>query len=86
MYVIVVPDRDALQRWLKERGIETGLHYPYSLNTLPAYAHLNQGEGSFPVAEYACSHVLSLPMFPVITEAEVSEVCAAVGEFFSHAR
>ncbi len=83
LYVIVVPDRDALQDALKKRGIETAVHYPYSLNTLPAYAHLNEGEGHFPAAEYACKHMLSLPVFPAMTRAEANEVCSAVREFFS---
>ena len=84
LYVILIPDREALQAYLKEYGIETGIHYPYSLNVLPAYAHFHQGEGSFPVAEHACKNMLSLPMFPAITKEEVRSVCAVIREFFSH--
>ena len=82
LYVCLVPDRDALAEYLKERGIETGVHYPYSLNLLPAYAHLKQREGSFPHAEYACAHMLSLPMHPAITRAEVKQVCDTIRLFF----
>ncbi len=82
LYVIVVPDREALAEHLKGRGIDTAVHYPVSLNVLPAYAHLGQGEGSFPNAEYACEHMLSLPMHPAITDAEVDEVAAAVRAFY----
>jgi dTDP-4-amino-4,6-dideoxygalactose transaminase len=82
VYVILVPDRDALQKFLTDQGIETGIHYPYSLNVLPAYAHLKQGEGHYPRAEYACAHMLSLPMHPCITQDEVHQVCAAIGKFF----
>jgi dTDP-4-amino-4,6-dideoxygalactose transaminase len=86
VYVILVPDRNGLQDFLKKCGIATGIHYPYSLNTLPAYARLNQGAGSFPEAEKACAHMLSLPMFPAMTRDEVARVAAAIKEFFSIAR
>ncbi len=86
VYVILVPDRDALQGFLKKREIETGIHYPYSLNTLPAYAHLRQGAGFFPEAERACKHMLSLPMFPAMTHDEVRQVAAAIQEFFAQSR
>ena len=82
VYVIQVPDRDALQAHLKERKIETGVHYPCSLNTLPAYAHLRQGDGHFPEAERACRSVLSLPMYPGITRAEVDDVCGVIRAYY----
>jgi dTDP-4-amino-4,6-dideoxygalactose transaminase len=83
VYVILVSDRDDLQAYLRDQGIETGIHYPYSLNILPAYAHLNQGRGTFPEAEYACQHMLSLPMFPFITREEVDYVCSAIKVYFT---
>jgi dTDP-4-amino-4,6-dideoxygalactose transaminase len=82
LYVILVPDRDALQRHLGAKGIGTGIHYPYSLNQLPAYAHLNQTSGAFPNAEYACTHMLSLPMFPGITGQEMASVCSEIKAFY----
>ena len=83
VYVVVVPDREALSVHLKEQGISTGVHYPFALNEQPAYARLNQGTGSFPHAEYACKHMLSLPMFPTITKDEVDCVCAAIKTYFA---
>ena len=83
VYVVLVPDRDDLQEFLKKKGIETGVHYPCPLNTQPAYARFNQGAGHFPRAEHACAHMLSLPVFPGITEAEIGAVCDAVREYFS---
>lgn len=82
VYVVRVPDRNALQEHLKRQGIETGIHYPYALNTLPAYAHLGQGAGHFPRAEEACRAMLSLPLFPGITPEEVATVAAAIRAFF----
>jgi len=85
VYAIQVPRRDDVQARMKEHGVETGIHYPHALNTLPAYTHLQQGKGSFPNAEQACAHVLSLPMHPSITRDEVKEaserlraVCASL--------
>lgn len=82
LYVIIVPDREALIKYLKDNGIDTSIHYPYSLNVLPAYAHLKQGEGHFPRAEYACGHMLSLPISPAIAEDDVDYVCETVKRFF----
>lgn len=82
VYATLVPDRDDMQKKLKEQGIETGVHYPYALNVLPAYERLKQGRGSFPIAEHVCDHELSLPMFPGITRDEVAAVCTAVRAYF----
>jgi dTDP-4-amino-4,6-dideoxygalactose transaminase len=78
LYVIQAPDRESMQECLKERQIETGIHYPSSLNLLRAYAHLQQGDGSFPRAEEACRHVLSIPLYPGITREDVVQVCDAI--------
>jgi dTDP-4-amino-4,6-dideoxygalactose transaminase len=83
VYVVVVPDREDLAEFLKEKGVATGVHYPYSLNLLPAYAHLNQGAGCFPRAEYACAHMLSLPMSPVLTRDEIKYVGDCIKEYFN---
>lgn len=82
VFVVVTEERDRLADFLKEQGVETGVHYPHALNLQPAYAHLQQGRGSFPHAEYACEHMLSLPMFPSITDEEVDYVCGQVRRFF----
>jgi len=82
VYGILVPDREKLGHHLKSQGIETGVHYPYALNILPAYDHLKQGKGHFPVAEQFCEHEISLPMFPGITREEVAGVGQAVRGFF----
>jgi dTDP-4-amino-4,6-dideoxygalactose transaminase len=83
VYAVRVPDREALRRYLKQKGIGAGIHYPYALNLLPAYAYLEKGRGSYPVAEHHCQHTLSLPMFPEITPEELGYVCKTVRGFFS---
>jgi dTDP-4-amino-4,6-dideoxygalactose transaminase len=84
LYVIIVPDREALIAHLKDNGIGHGIHYPLSLNLQPAYSHLQQKMGSFPRAEYACAHMLSLPMSNVVTKDEVAFVCETILKFYSH--
>jgi dTDP-4-amino-4,6-dideoxygalactose transaminase len=83
LYVIVVPDREALINHLNDKGVESGIHYPVSLNLQPAYKHLKQGKGSFPRAEYACEHMLSLPMSNVVTKDDVAFICETVSNFYS---
>lgn len=68
LYVIRVKDRDKLQTHLSEKGIATGLHYPLPLHLQKAYEHLGYKKGDFPITEKVASEILSLPMFPGLTE------------------
>lgn len=74
-YTVRVRGRDRVAEALRDAGIETQVYYPYPLHLLPIHASLGQGEGAFPEAERACREVLSLPMFPELTEAEQDRVC-----------
>lgn len=75
LFVIEVDDRDRLARRLQTGGIETGLHYPIPVHLQPAYRDLGIAEGSFPVSERLAKRCLSLPMFPELTEMQISQVC-----------
>jgi len=81
LLVIRHAQRDELRQYLQEEGIQTGLHYPKPLHLQPAYDSLGLGRGSFPEAEKATDEILSLPMFPFITEAEIQAVVDAIGRF-----
>jgi dTDP-4-amino-4,6-dideoxygalactose transaminase len=81
LYVVEVPDRDGLLAHLRERGIGCGLHYRTPIHLTEAYAHLKIAAGTFPVAEKLQSRIISLPMFPEITEAQQVEVVDAVKAF-----
>ncbi len=81
LYVIRSPRRDALQRHLQARGIGTSIHYPVPAHCQPAYRHLGYAEGDFPCAERACREVLSLPLYPELTEDELRHVAAGVNTF-----
>ncbi|MDI9405613.1 MAG: DegT/DnrJ/EryC1/StrS family aminotransferase [Chitinophagaceae bacterium] len=66
--------RDWLQRQLQDAGVNTIIYYPIPIHRQPAYAHLGYGPGSLPVTERLCSEVLSLPIFPELTEMQQQRV------------
>lgn len=80
LFVVQVDNRDAVQRFLLEHGIATGLHYPIPLHLQQAYAHMGLKEGHFPVAEAYSKRLLSLPMYPELTEAQVEYVTRQLKE------
>jgi len=80
VYALRVPDRDAVQAALTERGIQTGIHYPIPVHLQKAYADPRYPRGSLPVAEAIAAEELSLPMFAELTAAQLDEVGAAVRE------
>ena len=82
VYVIKVLKRDKLLKFLHDRQIYAGLHYPIPLHLQKSYKDLGYKKGDFPVSEKAADAILSLPIFPGITKDEVREVCDAVKEFY----
>jgi dTDP-4-amino-4,6-dideoxygalactose transaminase len=77
LYVVRVRERDAVRRALAERGIETAVHYARAVHQHPAYAHL-QVEGRLRVSERLSAEVLSLPLYPELTDAEAERVADAL--------
>ncbi len=82
LYVIRARNRDGLKEHLKARGIETGIHYPIPLHLQPVYEGLGYRKGDFPHAEQAAEDILSLPMFPELTEPQILQIVDAVIEFY----
>src|ERR1700694_5133517 len=78
LYVIEVANRDRLQECLTNEGVQTGIHYPIPIHRQEAYADLNLPEGSFPRTEVAAKRLLSLPMFPEISEGRIERVGRAI--------
>jgi dTDP-4-amino-4,6-dideoxygalactose transaminase len=80
LYVVQAADRAALAARLDAAGIETAVHYPTPIHHQPAYAHpFENGPTSlFPEAERAAAEVLSLPIYPELSDAEVETVAAAL--------
>ena len=66
--------RDAIREAMAADGVATAVHYPRPIHLQPAMAHLGQGAGSCPVAERAADEMISLPMFPELTDAQIDHV------------
>jgi dTDP-4-amino-4,6-dideoxygalactose transaminase len=81
LYVVRVEQRDDLQKFLSERGIGSGLHYPVPLHLQKAYKSLNYKIGDFPISEKAAHEILSLPMFPQLTEEQQDRVVESIADF-----
>ena len=85
LYVVRVappasPGRDSVWAALRQRGVEAQVHYPVPLHLQPALAHLGYARGAFPEAERAADEVLSLPLFPLMTEEQQDHVVTALYE------
>jgi dTDP-4-amino-4,6-dideoxygalactose transaminase len=85
LYVIRSARRDALREHLTAAGIGTVLNYPKALPFYPAYAYLGHQPGDFPVAYANQSRILSLPIYPEMTDAAIEYVAASIRGFFSKA-
>jgi dTDP-4-amino-4,6-dideoxygalactose transaminase len=81
LYVVQTEARDALQQSLAEAGVQTGIHYPVPIHLQPAYASLGHQAGDFPEAERQAQSVLSLPMFPELTDEQINKVAEAIWAF-----
>lgn len=80
LYVIQVEDRSKVRVHLEAEGIATGIHYPIPLHLQPAYTRFKLPEGSFPVSEEQARTVLSLPMYPELSEEQIEFVATKVWE------
>ena len=84
VYCVRVNDRDAVRAKLSAAGVQTGIHYAIPLHLEPAFANLGGRLGQFPVAEKTVGEILSLPLFPYLTSAEVDWVSDALREAVSY--
>lgn len=82
LYPIRTDKRDTLQAHLATLGIQSQIHYPSPIHLLPAYRHLGHAPGDFPVAEEASRMLLSLPIYPELSDESQDEVIATVCAFF----
>lgn len=81
LYVIRSQNRDALQAYLKERGIGTAIHYPTPVHLQPFYANGEDRHGQFPITEKICNEILSLPLYPEMTDEQLDYVVRHIREF-----
>jgi dTDP-4-amino-4,6-dideoxygalactose transaminase len=82
LYVIQTGHRDELQRHLLEQGVECLIHYPVPVHLQKAYAAAGWRPGDFPLTEKLAGRILSLPVFPGITEEQQTYVTGAIKKFF----
>lgn len=80
LYVLRVPRRDELLAYLQGQGIEAGIHYPIPVHLQPACKDLGYREGQFPVTEAAAKEILSLPIFPEMTDEQIDWVISVLRE------
>lgn len=76
LFVIRVPERDTIYQALSAGGVGVGLHYPIPLHLQAAYRVMGWRQGDFPESEAAAASILSLPMFPHLSEEQVDYVCS----------
>jgi dTDP-4-amino-4,6-dideoxygalactose transaminase len=81
LFVIRTNRRDVVRTDLAHLGVSTGIHYPIPIHLQPAYADLGHRRGDFPVTEQAADEILSLPMYPELTEDAIARVAAGIGAF-----
>ena len=80
LYVVRVPDRDQARARLREQGIGTGVHYPVPVHRQPAYeGRVMPGPSGCAETERATAEILSLPLYPELTDEQVAMVCGAIG-------
>jgi dTDP-4-amino-4,6-dideoxygalactose transaminase len=80
-YTIRVSEREKLQAFLKEQGIETMVYYPLPLHVQPVFKELGYKEGDFPISEKAAKEVISLPMFPELKNEQIEYVVENIVKF-----
>jgi len=83
-FTIRCPERDGLREHLHREGVPTEIYYPHPLHLQPAFAYLRYKEGSLPHAELAARQVVSLPVYPELTEDEQRMIVDAIAGFYGH--
>jgi dTDP-4-amino-4,6-dideoxygalactose transaminase len=86
VYAIRVGQRDALARYLKENGVATAVHYPVALPFMKAYEYLGCSAGEYPVAYKCQKEVLSLPMYPELSDDQIGYVAGVIKRFYVERR
>jgi len=83
-YTIRVPRRDGLRQYLAERGIGSEIYYPVPFHRQECFAGLGAKDSDFPVANCLAAHVLALPIYPELTEAQIRYVVESIAVFYLH--
>ena len=81
-YMVQAEHRDAVVSWLREQGVEVVVHYPVPLHLQPAARALGYSDTDFPVTMRAAGRIMSLPLYPGLTEAQQDRVIEAIATFY----
>jgi dTDP-4-amino-4,6-dideoxygalactose transaminase len=81
LYVVKVHNRKEVREFLTSRGISTGVHYPFPIHLMEGYSFLGYKAGNFPVTEMLANQILSLPLFPELTDDAVNTIIIELNEF-----
>ncbi|MFW9876685.1 MAG: DegT/DnrJ/EryC1/StrS family aminotransferase, partial [Candidatus Thorarchaeota archaeon] len=84
LFVIRTEKRDELQKFLKKRGVSTGIHYPIPIHLQKAYSEFGNTEGSMPIAEKVSKEILSLPMYPELGKEQIGYVVDSIKSFYKN--
>lgn len=82
LYVVRSKERDALQQFLTDAGIGTGIHYKNPVHLQEACKRFGFKKGDFPITECVCDEILSLPIYPELTDEQIGYITANVKEFY----
>ena len=85
-YIIQAEHRDKLQTFLARKKIDTKIHYPIPIHLQPAAKNIGNQAGDFQVVERQVESILSLPIYPNITNAQVEHCCATIIDFYNKKR
>lgn len=83
LYVIEAKLRDQLREYLAKEGVATNIHYPIPIHLQKPYKQIGFKEGDFPITERLAKKILSLPLFPEITDAEIKYISRKIKDFYS---
>jgi dTDP-4-amino-4,6-dideoxygalactose transaminase len=81
-YTFITPDRDELKAYLADQGIQAPIYFPQSLHRQKVYEYLDYKEGSLPRAEFLEKNVLSLPLYPELSDIDIQFICKAIKVYF----
>ena len=81
LFVVRTENRDKFQQYLSEHGIETLIHYPIPMHLQPAYKDLNLAKGDLPIAEKISEEVISLPIWPGMSEKELAHIVETINKW-----
>lgn len=79
------PIRDGLIKFMKDRNIQCAVHYPVPVHLQPAYINRLRIPNSLPVTERTADRIISLPMFPELTDSDLEKITENVSDYFRHA-